>query len=145
MELATCMLALGGDAGQTIQKYNVTPSEVAVLRLIHGNDSVTEIVKIGKVDRPMRVERARLVEAYGRGMDGVIRCPAVDSLFPGVAARLFERFSEIEGYEDDVEVDLSAEVVERFDAAPPAKKGRGKKAEKTPEPEVEETPETAFE
>lgn len=149
MQLAHCLLLLGGDAGQTVQKYNVTPSEVAVLRLIHGNDSVIDLQVFGSVDRPHMRERARLVEAYGRGMDGVIRCPAVDQLFPGAAARLFETFAEIEQFDEDGEGDLTGEVItpiaepEIIEPLKPTKKPRKAKAEEPP-PEVDETPETAF-
>jgi hypothetical protein len=156
MELASCTLALGGDAGQTVQKFNVTPSEVAVLRYIHGQDSVTDLQILGTVDRKHPRERARLVQEYGRGMDGVIKSPAVDALFPGVAARLFETFSEIEMFEIDDETDFTGEVVKPIDepevvqAPVKAKAEKAKaekaKAEKAPAPvvDIEETPETAF-
>lgn len=140
MQVANIMLALGGDPGQVIPKFGVTPSEVAVLRVIHGNDAVSDIEVVGTVNRPHRVERDRLVQDYGRGINGEIRAPAVDALFPGAAARLFETFDEIEGTgEDDVEHD------EVFTPAPvvakPKKGGRPKKAT-APATDPQDTPET---
>jgi hypothetical protein len=97
MELANVMLALGGDAAHVISKYAVSPAEVAVLQMIHGNDAVTEISVYGRVDRSSRTERERLLQAYGKSDDGgPIRAPAVDALFPGVAARVFEKFVELD-------------------------------------------------
>lgn len=96
MELANCTLALGGDAGNTIQKFEVTPSEIAVLRLIHGTDSVTEIEIIGEEYRTGRHERDRLSQSYGKSEEGVWSSKPVDALFPGVAARLFDKFEELE-------------------------------------------------
>ena len=96
MQIANVILALGEDAGNTVPKYKVTPSEVAVLREIHGNEAVTEILPIGQIARPHRVERERLVREYGRNIDGVRRAPAVDHLFPGAAAPLFETFEQLD-------------------------------------------------
>ena len=70
MQLATCLLSLGGDAGNTVPKYDVTPSEVAVLRVIHGDEAVKEIRVTGSDDRGNRAERERLVAFYGRTVDG---------------------------------------------------------------------------
>lgn len=131
MQVANITLALGGDHGQTIQKFNVTPSEVAVLRLLHGSDAVSDVVVVGDVTRTHRSERERLVIAYGRGLEGEIRCPAVDALFPGLAARMFESFDELgEDFGDETPED------EVFTPAPvpvelpkPAKKGRKKAVE----------------
>ena len=96
MQVAHILLSLGGDDGNTVPKSGVTPSEVAVLRLIHGEDSVKEIQPYGQINRTSRGERQLLVEKYGRMIEGVRRAPAVDELFPGVAARLYETFDELE-------------------------------------------------
>lgn len=139
MELATCMVALGGDIGQTVEKYNVTPSEVAVLRVIHGNDAVFDIRPHSKSNRTSAFERARLISEYGRGMDGEIRCLAVERLFPGVAARLFDSFSEIEQMDDEAE-DIAHEVIEPLPevVVPLAKKpGAGGRRKKPQAPDAE--------
>lgn len=95
MQTANIMLALGGNRDQVIPKFNVTPAEVAVLRFIHGDDAVTDIEPNGEINRRNRDERQRLVETYGRRLDGNRHvAPAVDALFPGAAARVFEKFEE---------------------------------------------------
>lgn len=102
MQTANIILALGGDAGNSVPKYSVTPAEIAVLRLIHGEDSVTDIEPMGEaVDdngkaRTHRAERQRLVETYGKQQDGRFVSPQVDALFPGAAARVFETLDELE-------------------------------------------------
>lgn len=101
MHLANAMLALGGDTGNQVPKFQITPSEIAVLRLIHGDESVTDIEPIGEVKRSHKVERQRLMETYGRSDEtGKFECKPVDTLFPGVAARLFETLDELEIPED---------------------------------------------
>lgn len=97
MQLATITLLLGGDAGNTVQKFDVTPSEIAVLRVIHGDDAVNEIYPTGEVTRTNRAERQRLMERYGRNQpNGQFAAPAIDMLFPGVAARMFDTLDELE-------------------------------------------------
>lgn len=96
METANILLAIGGDKGNCVPKYGVTAAEVAVLRFLHGEDAVFDIEVIGQVQRTHRQEIARLAEIYGR-QDGDRRVsPAVDALFPGAAARVFETFEELE-------------------------------------------------
>jgi hypothetical protein len=104
MELANAMLNIGSDGSAIVFKENLTPAEVAVLRVIHGDDAVTEIEildadavnEFGK-PRTHRQEIARLNEIYGRNLpEGGRSAPAVERLFPGAAARVFESFEEIE-------------------------------------------------
>lgn len=95
MQRANVLVALGGDRGNTVPKYGVTVSEIAVLMAIHGNDAVTEIEPLeddgGKFDN--RAELARLLETYkGRDESGVQH---VTKLFPGAGARLFEELGEL--------------------------------------------------
>lgn len=98
MQIATIMLNLGGDSRNQVPKHNVTPSEVAVLRLIHGDDAVNDIaIHPDEVKRSSKVERERLHETYAKVMpDGNRRCQPLDQLFPGVAARLYQSFDEME-------------------------------------------------
>jgi hypothetical protein len=97
MQIATITLLLGGDAGNTVQKFDVTPSEIAVLRVIHGDDAVNEIYPTGEITRTNRAERQRLMERYGRNQpNGQFSAPAIDMLFPGVAARMFDTLDELE-------------------------------------------------
>lgn len=103
MEIANIMLDVGSDGTTIVSKSHVTPAEVAVLRLIHGNDAVSEIEVLegeatenGKA-RTHRQEIARLTEVYGKNdPEGGKSAPAVARLFPGAAARVFETFEELE-------------------------------------------------
>ncbi|UXS23085.1 Rho termination factor N-terminal domain-containing protein [Agrobacterium tumefaciens] len=97
MEKGNALVALGGDSGNTVPKYDVTPAEIAVLRVIHGDDAVYDIEKTGTVNRTNRAELSRLTEVYGqRQPNGNSAAPAVSALFPGAAARVFESFDELE-------------------------------------------------
>lgn len=98
MQTANIMLRLGGDAGNTVPKYGVTASEIAVLRVIHGDDAVVDIDPLGEaaVKLSHRAEIQRLGETYGRMIDGSFVAPAVSSLFPGAAARCFETIKELD-------------------------------------------------
>jgi hypothetical protein len=95
MEIANVLVGLGGDRGNTVPKYGVTAAEIAVIRSIHGEDSVFDIEPIGEVSRPSRVERSRLVAVYGRAMDGN-QNSIVEKLYPGAAAPLFETLDSLE-------------------------------------------------
>jgi hypothetical protein len=94
MQLLNIMVSLGGDDGNTVSKFGVTPSEVAVLQGIHGEDAVKDIEVVGSVERTSREERARLFSIYAKIRDGKDVSPLSD-LFPGVAARLFETIDEL--------------------------------------------------
>jgi hypothetical protein len=95
MQTANIMLALGGNAGHTIQKWGVTAAEIAVLREIHGEASVFDIDPQDDVDRSMRDERSRLLDIYGKPA-GSRELSAVEVLFPGAAARVFETLDELD-------------------------------------------------
>lgn len=93
MQTANILLALGGDAGNTVPKRGVTAAEIAVLLAIHGNESVTEIEPVGTVARASREERHRLMLTYpARDHDDK---SIVEGLFPGVAARVFDTIDEL--------------------------------------------------
>lgn len=100
LQTANVMLALGGDARNTVPKYGVTAAEVAVLRLIHGDAAVFDVEVSGSVTRTDRQEIGRLTELYGRQEGDRRIAPAVASLYPGAAARVFASFDEIEMPED---------------------------------------------
>lgn len=103
METANILLDIGSDGTSILSKSRVTPAEVAVLRLIHGDDAVTEIEVLpgealtdGK-KRTHRQEIARLMDVYGKPTpEGGREARAVTALFPGAAARVFETFEELE-------------------------------------------------
>lgn len=102
MQTLNCLLALGGDIGNTVPKYAITPAEVAVLREIHGADAVSEIQVVGSIERSHRDERVRLDEIYAKVMPNGSRfSPEVQRLFPGAAARVFATIDEL-GLPDDL-------------------------------------------
>lgn len=101
MQIANIILDLGGDSRNSIPMYAVTAAEAAVLRVIHGDQSVHDIDITGTVARTHRQEIGRLTEKYSRQQaDGRLGAPAVASLFPGAAARVFETYNELELPED---------------------------------------------
>lgn len=95
MQTANIILSL--DSHNSVPLYGVTVSEVAVLRLIHGEEAVKDIDIIGEAKRTHRQEIGRLTDKYKRSQpDGTSTAPAVAMLFPGAAARVFETFDELE-------------------------------------------------
>ena len=129
MQLANITLALGGDRGQTIQKFGVTPAEVAVLREIHGEASVFDVQPLDEdAERSNREERTRLLEIYGKP-PGSRELSAVEVLFPGAAARVFENFDELE---------LDESFYKATDRARPKKAQKPKEREDEPEPDEDE-------
>ena len=100
MQTATILLALAGHVGNTIEKYEITPSEVMVLRGIHGEGAVTEIhLNEDEIERSDRAERVRLLERYAKmqNVNGqMVDTSPVSTLFPGAAARMFRTFDELD-------------------------------------------------
>lgn len=72
MEIANCFVALGGDKGNAVPVYSVTPAQVTILQAIHGDDAVFDILPIEpSTDGQKRIaagtpkaERTRLAEFY---------------------------------------------------------------------------------
>lgn len=95
MQRANCLVSLGGDHGNTVPKWLCTAAEIAVLREIHGDDAVNDIEPIDEIKRSNREERGRLLAIYG-GAKYPDQKPIVESMFPGVAARVFETLGELE-------------------------------------------------
>lgn len=96
MQTASILLALGGDAGNQVPKYGVTAAEIAVLRAIHGDEAVTDILPLDlDANRTNRAELARLRGIYGSAQDGEGN-KVLDMLYPGAAARVFESLDELE-------------------------------------------------
>ena len=94
-EVADMIVALGGDINNTVPRYNVTAAECAVLQAIHGADAVTSLKITGAINRTNRVEKARIMAEYAptelsNGAKIIAR------LYPGAAARMFERYDELE-------------------------------------------------
>ena len=97
MQTASILLALGGDGTMQVPKFGVTPAEVLLLRAIHGEDAVTEIDIQEDDDRSSRDEHERLFAEYAKAdPSGSVRSPQLAALFPGVGAKLPEKFSDID-------------------------------------------------
>lgn len=95
MQTAHLLLSLGGDHGNTVMKFGCTAAEIAVLREIHGAESVKEIEPQGDIKRSHREERMRLIAIYGAAKDPDNK-PIVEGLYPGAAARVFESLGELD-------------------------------------------------
>lgn len=146
MDTANILVALGGDTKNVVPKYNVTAAEIAVLQAIHGYDAISEIEPTGSVPTNNRAERERLREEYGNARDSDNRS-IVDGLYPGAAARVFEKLSELTLVEEqfktlervtvgEAPIGPTEDMVEEVEAelAPKPKKTTKKKA---PEPAAE--------
>lgn len=101
MQIGTCTVLLAGDRNMAVPKANVTPAEVAMLRIAHGADAVLNIKATGDEVRPSRKEKARLMGVYGK-----VR---VEAAFPGVAPSLPATFEDIEGL-DPIEIEEGDEL-----------------------------------
>ncbi len=105
MQYANIMLALGGDRGTIVPKSEVSASEIAVLRLIHGDDAVFDVDPVeldeddSRADISDREEIRRLAEVYGRAKvdtaDGT-QVSAVTALFPGAGAKAVTEIKDLD-------------------------------------------------
>lgn len=104
MQSANVLVDLGGDTGNQVPLFKVSPAEVAVLIAIHGESAVHDIDPLPASDTieidgvnvrwTNRVELDRVRRKYGRAKNGE-DVAHVDILFPGAAARVFETFDEL--------------------------------------------------
>lgn len=72
MQICNCTVAIGGEAGMTVVKERVTVPELALLRVIHGEDAVRNIEVIADESVDSIEERSRLVAVY-RSPENVVR------------------------------------------------------------------------
>ena len=84
---------LSGSLLHTVQKTKVTPAEIQVLRAVHGQDAVVDIMPTRINKRSHAVEFERLSAIYGSGnplepSDGGPSHNIVARCFPGVSPRL---------------------------------------------------------
>lgn len=130
MQLANCLVALGGDKGNAVPKQGVTPSEVAVLNAIHGLNAVHDIEVLDEtVDRTPAEEKARLLEAYNARSDDDV--PVVEVEFPGRRPEMFDTFEQLNLADADYRATGRA--------TPKAAKKAGKKPAKDDAPAEAET------
>lgn len=127
MQLANCLLAIGGQRGNSVPKYRVTPAEIAVLMAIHGVDAVYDITPLDEeIERSSRDEKARLFEKYpAKDDDGRI---VVEAVYPGNSPVVHQDIEDL-----GLPEELFA-TTERVSAKPKAKKA---KSATKPKPAVE--------
>lgn len=104
MQYANILVAIGGDQGNQVPKYNVSAAEIAVLRAIHGEDAVREVEPVsapkdddGKAIRvDERQELQRLRETYG-GAHNEDREAFIDIVYPrGAGTKLVTSLSDLD-------------------------------------------------
>lgn len=130
MELANCLVALNGDRGNTVPKYEVTPAEIAVLCAIHGLDAVFDIEPTGgDVKRSTRDELERLLRLY----------PAKDEDNNLVVRKVYAGASPVmhQTIEDLGLPEESFKTLERVTAKASPKKAKAKPAAEKPAPVAE--------
>jgi len=120
MDVYKCTVALGGNLGMTIEKDGCSVADLVMLRFIHGDVAVTDIVKTGTKTGDSGSERELLNKIYGD--------PKVAQVF-GPYGDLPMKIAE-------------AKIPESYFAEPPPKKTTKKKAAAAPK---KEEPEAAAE
>lgn len=95
MQIANCLVALGGDKDNWVPRYGVTAAELVVLRALHGEDAVGDIEPAGEITRGNRDELLRLKAAYGSAKDEDNKA-IVENVFPGSGAILPKTLADLE-------------------------------------------------
>lgn len=72
MQICNCTVAIGGEAGMTVVKERVTVPELAILRVVHGEDAVRNIEVIADESVDSADERSRLASIY-KNPENVVR------------------------------------------------------------------------
>jgi hypothetical protein len=68
MQIIGCSIALGGDDGQIVVREAHNPvsyPELLILKSLHGDENVRDVVMLGEDDRDLDGERQRLLGIYG--------------------------------------------------------------------------------
>lgn len=92
MKLYDCKVRVMGDVRDEVRKHHVTQAEITVLRRIHGDDAVSEIVYMGDTDRSEHDERDRLNASYGS--------KTIDKIFGVPVARIADELPTFTDVED---------------------------------------------
>jgi hypothetical protein len=72
MQICNCTVAIGGEVGMTVTKERVTVPEMAILRIVHGEDAVRNIEVIADEAIDTNEERSRLNSIY-KSPENVVR------------------------------------------------------------------------
>jgi hypothetical protein len=70
MHFCTAAIAVGGDTRNVMVRDQFNPiswPELDILRLLHGDESITDVVPFMRVNQQGRDERTRLANIYGEG------------------------------------------------------------------------------
>jgi len=90
MQLANAIVSIAGNINHTVLAIDLTPAEVIVLKAIHGDAAVNEIVMVGKNDVSCAEEKGRLQRKYDKNPNRAY----VEKLFPGHSPALAKTFKE---------------------------------------------------
>lgn len=129
IQTASFLLALGGDIGNTVPKFDVPVSEIAVLQAIHGADAITDLSPVGEIETSNGEELSRLRGIYNRAQDGNSGL-VIDGVYPGRGAQVVRTI-------EDLGLSEVQFKVERAPATEAKKAVRKPRAAKTAEPDAE--------
>ena len=65
MKFYNCQVRLGGSVLASVPKYNISDKEIHVLRNVHGDDAVVNIVEVKPENRNEKTEIEMLTTVYG--------------------------------------------------------------------------------
>lgn len=63
--LNKAVIRTGGNIGHTVNRVDLTDYEIRILKRIHGQDAVVNVVQTGEAERDEREEFLRLARFYG--------------------------------------------------------------------------------
>jgi len=90
MQLAKCKVQLAGNRNNEVLVNNVTPAQVILLKSLHGDHAVNEVVVTGNAEgRDPSEEKSRLAQMYNKPNKNV-----AEKLFPGAIPTLPKTFEE---------------------------------------------------
>lgn len=121
MEYANCTVRLAGQMTFEVQKVGVTPAEIMVLRALHGQDSVINIVSTGiKKGTAPATERARLLGLYTANGAKEEYVKLINDMFPGAYPRIPLRIADVMTDADLIEPEAPADDgdLDPIEAAP---------------------------
>ncbi|MBG6172670.1 hypothetical protein IWQ55_000303 [Labrenzia sp. EL_208] len=121
------LLALGGDKDNTVPVTDVTPSELLVLRFIHGDNAVHDLEFYDlpsdrERDFPLDGEFQRLLEKYPARQDGESK-PPVQEVFPDPRKGYVHSFRECQIPVDCLKATGRVEIPEFIDEPLPGEDG----------------------
>lgn len=132
MQIVTCNVHIGGDRNYVVPKTGVTVAEVEILRVLHGEDAVTDIMPTKQDSRKHKDELDRLRQRYKRklpGPDTKGTKNIVDVVYPGPRPNLPATLKDI-----GVDYPTQAKAKKRS----PAKEAADAEAKKQAEAEAAE-------